>query len=288
MSGDDHQKGNSQRKRRQNDMEQSGTLILEDQNAKGTETIKMVDRALAVLDVLRVERKRLGVNEIAKKCEISPSTAFRILKTLEVNGWVYQCGDDRYITGQKISFVMEKDNLYLALKEVAAFTMERCTAEFGQAMNLTVREGAHCYILQQSRTKKFVDYIPPLYSDLPFYACAGGKILLSELPVSLAEQIINSCEMVPLTKHTITNPDVFWQELRKVAKTGYAFDNKESAENGCCIGVPVRNCDGDIIAALSFSGFVGVENTDDLLECLPALQEAASEISKNLYKCWGK
>ena len=63
-------------------MEQSGTLILEEQNAKGTETIKMVDRALAVLDVLRVERKRLGVNEIAKKCDISPSTAFRILKTL--------------------------------------------------------------------------------------------------------------------------------------------------------------------------------------------------------------
>ena len=66
-----------------------------------------------------------------------------------------------------------------------------------------VREGAHCYILQQSRTRNLVDYIPPLYSDLPFYACAGGKILLSELPISLAEQIINSCEMVPLTEHTV-------------------------------------------------------------------------------------
>ena len=271
-----------------NSMEQSGVIAIEEQSTKGTETIKMVDRALAVLDVLRTERKRLGVNEIAKKCDISPSTAFRILKTLEASGWVYQCGDDRYITGQKISFVMEKDNLYLALKEVASFTMERTTAAVGQAMNLTVREGTHCYILQQSRTKKFVDYIPPLYSDLPFYACAGGKILLSELPVSLAEQIINSCEMVPLTEHTITNPEIFWRELRKVAKTGYAFDNKESAENGCCIGVPIRNCDGDIIAALSFSGFVGVDNTDDLLQYLPTLQEAASEISKNLYKCWGR
>lgn len=248
----------------------------------------MVDRALAVLDVLRMERKRLGVNEIAKKCDISPSTAFRILQTLKANGWVYQFGDDRYIPGEKISFVMEKDNLYLALKEVAAFTMERVTAEYGEAMNLTVREGSHCYILHQSRTKKFVDYVPPLYSDLPFYACAGGKILLSELPVSLVEQIINSCEMKPLTQYTITDPNEFWQELRKAAKTGYAFDNRESAENGSCIGVPVRNSDGDIIAALSFSGFVGVENTDDLLKYLPALQEAAGEISKNLYNCWGK
>lgn len=75
---------------------------------QNVETIKMVDRALEVLDILRKERSPLGVNEIAKNCELNPSTAFRILKTLEVNGWVYQCMDGRYITGQKISFVIEK------------------------------------------------------------------------------------------------------------------------------------------------------------------------------------
>ena len=58
------------------------------------ETIKMLDNALMILDALRVGSKKLGVNEIAKQCGINPSTAFRILKTLEVNGWVFQCGDD--------------------------------------------------------------------------------------------------------------------------------------------------------------------------------------------------
>lgn len=261
---------------------------MEEQNVQNVETIKMVDRALLVLDTLRAERKRLGVNEIAKQCGINPSTAFRILKTLEAGGWVYQCNDGRYITGQKISFVMEKDNLYLALKEVASFIMQRYTEKYGQAMNLMVRESARCYILQQSRTKNLVDYVPPLYSELPFYACAGGKILLSELPISLVDQIIDSCEMVPLTPKTIVDPEAFWQELRKVAKLGYAFDDKESAINGSCIGVPVRDCEGEIIASLSFSGFVGVENPDDLLEYVPALEEAAQEISRNLYRCWGR
>ena len=261
---------------------------MEEQNVQNIETIKMVDKALLVLDTLRTERKRLGVNEIAKQCGINPSTAFRILKTLEANGWVYQCNDGRYITGEKISFVMEKDNLYLALKEVASFVMQRLTEKHGQAMNLMVREGARCYILQQSRTKSLVDYVPPIYSELPFYACAGGKILLSELPIGLVEQIVDSCEMVPLTAHTITDPDVFWHELRRVAKQGYAFDNKESAENGSCIAVPVRDCEDDIIASLSFSGFVGVDDPGDLLEYFPTLKEAAKEISKNLYRCWGR
>lgn len=261
---------------------------MEEQVVQSTETIKMVERSLHVLDTLRIGQKRLGVNDIAKQCGIGPSTTFRILKTLEANGWVYQCTDDRYILGQKIGFVMEKGNLYLALKEVAAFVMERYTAEFGQAMNLIVRENAHCYILQQSRTKNLVDYVPPLLSELPFYACAGGKIMLAELPIGLVELMLESCEMVPLTKYTITTPEAFWQELRAVAKQGYAFDNKESAESGSCIAVPVRDADGNTIAALSFSGFVGINDPQELLRYLPALKDASSEISHNLYRCWNK
>ena len=66
--------------------------------------------------------------------------------------------------------------------------------------------------------------------------------------------------MIPLTKNTITDTEEFWHELRTVAKQGYAFDDKESAENGSCIAVPIRDCEGNIIAALSFSGFVGVSD----------------------------
>ncbi len=250
------------------------------------DVIKMVDRAMQVLDILRLSRESIGVNAIAKQCEINPSTAFRILKTLEINGWVYQMGDGRYISGEKLSFILGKENLYLALKEVASIVMEKYTNVHDKAMNLIVRDGAHCFILQQSRTKSLVDYIPPLYSELPFYACAGGKILLSELPIHLADTIIHSREMVPLTKRTITDPDQFWKELRTVASQGYAFDHKESAENGSCISVAVRDSKGTPIAALSFSGFIGVEDEEELLHYLPALNEASKEISKNLYKCW--
>lgn len=261
---------------------------MEEQNIQSGETIKMVERAMTVLDLLRTRQERLGVNEIAKICGIGPSTAYRILKTLEASGWVFQLSDGRYIPGEKISFVTEKNNLYLALGDVAQFVMQECTNKYGQAMNLMVREGIHCTILQQSRTGKLVEYIPPIFSKLPFYACAGGKILLSELSVNLVEQIISSCEMIPLTSHTITNPDLFWQELRSAAKLGYAFDNKESSDNGSCIAVPIRDSEGSIIAALSFSGFVSINNPEELLEYLPALQEASKKISQSLFLSWGK
>jgi DNA-binding IclR family transcriptional regulator len=259
---------------------------LKKKTQKRVETIKMVDRALTVLDILRTERKGLGVNQIAKQCGFNPSTAFRILQTLKVNGWVFQSGDGCYIVGEKLSFVTEKNNLYLALKEVASFVMERYTAKHNLAMNLTVREGVHCYILQQSRTKNLIDYVPPLNSDLPFYASAGGKILFSELPISLVDEIIHSSKVLPLTQHTITDREQFKQELHTVAEQGYAIDDRESAENGSCIAVPTRDCEGNIIAALSFSGLIGIANRTDLLQYLPALNDAATEISHSLFRFW--
>lgn len=256
------------------------------QTDQQVETIKMVERALTVLDLLRTSKERLGVNEIAKRCDISPSTAFRILKTLEVTGWVFQLSDDRYIPGQKVGFVTEKNNLYMALRDVSHFVMAEYTAKAGQAMNLIVREGVHCTILQQSRTGKLVEYISSLYSNLPFYACAGGKILLSELPVNMVEQILHSCEMVPITSHTITDPEQFWRALREVASNGYALDDRESAENGSCIAVPVRDSEGTAIASLSFTGFIGINDTAQLLTYLPDLQEASKKITQSLYRCW--
>lgn len=258
------------------------------QSTQNGDIIKMVENALLVLDLLRTRKDRLGVNEIAKLCGLSPSTAFRILKTLEASGWAFQLSDDRYIPGEKISFATEKNNFYVALSDVAQFVMNDCTAKYGQAMNLVVRRGADCTIIQQSRTNRLVEYVPPLYSDLPFYACAGGKVLLSELPIHLAEKIINSREMMPLTPHTITDPEQFWHALRETAKQGYAFDFNESAVNGSCVAVPVRDSEGTIIAALSFSGFIGVADAEELRKYLPALREASAEISRDLYVCWDR
>lgn len=255
---------------------------------KNVETIKMVSRALDVLDILRTSKVGKGVNEIAKLCQINPSTAYRILKTLEQEGWAFQCIDERYIAGEKISFVTEKDNLFLALKEVAMFTMEKYTAEHGRAMNLTVRDGMNCVVLQQSKTRSLIDYVPPLGTKLPFYACAGGKILLSELPIPLVDKLLDSCVMEPLTQYTIVDVDKFWSELRAVSKQGYAFDNRESSESGSCVAVAIRDKTGTIIAALSFSGFVNVENIDDLKKYIPYLHEASKKISDNLYRCFDK
>ena len=59
-----------------------------------------------------------------------------------------------------------------------------------------------------------------------------------------------------------------------------------SVMNGTCIAVPIRNYSGTIIATLSFSGFIGVEDTSTLLPYLEPLREASERITSRLYATW--
>lgn len=250
------------------------------------ETIKMVECAMGVLDLLRTAKTPLGVNMVAKKCALNPSTAFRILKTLEKTGWVYQLDDGRYVCGQKLSFVTERNNFHMALSDAAKFIMEDCTAKNGLAMNLIVRHGADCHILQQSLTKSIINFVPPLHSVLPYYACGGGKVLLSELPEPLLDQILSVVRMEALTPYTITDPAEYRKVLKETAENGYAIDFQESSINGSCIAVPVRDKEGTIIASLSFSGLIGISDPEKLLKYVPILKETSQKITDSLYDCW--
>lgn len=250
---------------------------------QNTEKVQTLDRALKILDSLIETKQPLGVNEISKMHDINPSAAFRILKTLQVNGWVYQCENDKYILGEKIAFVTEKDNFYMALSEVAYYVMKKLTESEGFPMNLVVKQGNRYFILQQTRTNRLADYVPPIGTPLPLHASAGGKILLCEIPTSLQSEILDTINFEMMTPYTICRKKEFLDELNRVKSQEYALDYHESIEGCCCIGVPVRGKNLEIIAALSFSGITGITSQDQLLYYLPLLKKASREITERLF-----
>ena len=254
---------------------------------KNTTSIKTLSRAMVLFDALHDSDVPLGVNELATKCDMNLSTAFRILKTLMQGGWVYQCEDDRYIIGPRFSFITERKDFYFALKEISAFTMSRITTQETQPMNLVVLKDRKCIILQQSRTTKLIDLIPPVDSILPFHASASGKVIMAGLPDPLLSLYIANMSFEPLTNYTITDRTVFTHAIEEVRQNGYALDCHESLDSSYCIAVPIFRNDGETIASLSFSGFIGTLDQELLTNhYLPILRKAANEISSNLFQIY--
>ena len=139
------------------------------------ETVQALDRGLRILDALMESESALGVNALAKQQGITPSAAFRILKTLEQGGWVFQCEDDKYIPGEKLTYVRGHAKLLTALSEVAYPVMAALSEKEKLPMNLAVREGQRFFVLQQSRSGRYVDFVAPVGSELPVHASAGGR-----------------------------------------------------------------------------------------------------------------
>ena len=75
----------------------------------------------------------------------------------------------------------------------------------------------------------------------------------------------------------------FLEELDKVRQQGYALDYFESLSHTCCVAVPVRSPEGEIYAALSFSGITDVTSREQLAYYLPQLREAAQTITQKLF-----
>jgi DNA-binding IclR family transcriptional regulator len=131
-----------------------------------------------------------------------------------------------------------------------------------------------------------VEYLPPIGTELPIYASGGGKVLSAALPPTLLQEILQTIELKPFTIRTLTKKVDLMQELEKVKANGYALDAHELVEQGYCIAVSVRNEAGGVIAALSFSGFIGDFTAKEVEYYETILKEAAREISQKFLYFW--
>jgi len=252
-------------------------------NASDNYNIKVLVKALRILDILKNERVPLGANELARKSSLNVTTAFRILKTLQNYGWIYQNGEDKYLAGVNMSFAAGQENFYLILKDVAYCTMRRLTDREGEVMNLAVRQNDKSLLLQQSRTSRITDYVAEVGTVHPLYATANGKVLLSELPEKILHGLLKIMDFKAYTEHTITNPDRLLKDLELVRKRGYALDICESLQNASCIAVAIRDPSHNIIASISFSGFINGLSPEKEAYYYEWLKQASAEITNNLF-----
>ena len=245
--------------------------------------VKVLHKSLSILETVANFKNPEALGEITKMVKLHPATVRRILSTLKENDWIAQNNDGKYSMKDSVLCMADVASHHNILKEITFPIMQELSSSESQAMNLTVRNYEKCYILQQSRSGRIIDYVPPIGTELPIYASSGGKVLLSEISNIELQDILQMTEFKQLTKYTITKKSDFMNELEKVRKQGYAMDAHESMELGSCIAIPIRNDKNKIIAALSFSGFIGNLEERDITYYLKLLRQASKTITQKLH-----
>jgi IclR family acetate operon transcriptional repressor len=92
-------------------------------------------------------------------------------------------------------------------------------------------------------------------------------------------QVIGMQGLKSFTPKTITRITAFRSELGEVRRRGYAVDDEEFEEGLRCVGAPVRDHSGRVIAAISITGPAFRLTPERLTAIGNAVIRAAEELS---------
>jgi DNA-binding IclR family transcriptional regulator len=241
-----------------------------------------VERALDILEILSTERGGLGVSRIADMVGLHKSTAHRLLKTLTERGYAEKTSAGTYRIGLKLMEVVSVYINSLELLTEARPYVARITADLNLTAHLGILEGDQVVYIERMDAYSVIKLYAQIGIRVHAYCSSLGKCLLSNFSRDELDKVLENCSFERFTPNTITSRDEMHEELKKVRQRGWAIDDQEFDINNRCIGAPIYDYRGEIIAAVSASGTPAVLTDDRIRDVADYVKNAAAEISHNL------
>jgi len=242
---------------------------------------RAIGNALMVLETLQSSSSPLTLREVTSRTKLPKSSAFRILRTLEMTGYAQRVDGDRFRVGEKgpSSFPAK---LAAAITDAAAPPMRQLGREFRETVSLAVLFNNHIEVTAVVESPQHMRMGNVVGGVIPPHASSLGKCITAFQPDEERDRLIHSYGVMKLTDKTITEVLALYGELELVRKRGYATDLEESALDGCCLAAPIAGPDGKVAASVSISmPKMRFTNQERLIA---AVKGVAAEISRNLAK----
>ena len=240
-----------------------------------------VERALDILEYL-AGAGTATLADIVRDRGLPKSTAFVLLVTLRDRGYVIHNAEGRYQLGLRLVNLGHSAVERIDITEVSQPVMSRLAADIKETVHLGVLSGTSVVQVGKAESPlavKLTSYIGQLR---PLHSTAMGKTLLAFLPADEREDLLRRITLARKTPRTITRPEVLRQELDEVCARGYAVDDEETNMGVRCVGAPIRNYTGRVVAALSVSGPAERIPLSRVPEVAQKVMAGAQEISRAL------
>ena len=249
--------------------------------------IQSVDRALEIMIYLHHEGRETSITKIAADLGVYKSTVYRTLVTLENRGFVCKNPEtEKYWLGNRLFVLGKGVENRMGLPEIIRPYAKKLYDAYGEAVNVSILERnpndvyRSVIILKEESDRQVFAVNPPVGSSSECYCSSVGKCLLAFGP-DIDLSIYESHPMRSHTEHTITTLPALRSELAKVRERGYAMDHEELEYGLTCIGAPILDRSGTVVAAISLSGPTSRMLSGDIEERVEAVKRIAREISSN-------
>lgn len=245
------------------------------------EMVKSLVKVVAILDAFSTSRRSLSLAEIAAATGFPHSTTHRLAASMREVGLLDQDHHrDRYRLGLRL---FELGNVVLAnmdLHREARPIVDALSQVTGHLVHLAVFDGRHAVVIHRADPPEGGTPLT-LIEAAPVHCTSVGKAILAfQSPETVAAVV--SAGLERFTDATITTEKKLKSELAAIRTRGYAVDNGEHQPGIRCVGAPVRDQTGRVIAGLSISGPARRLRKDQVGELSKIVMHHANIVSAKL------
>lgn len=222
---------------------------------EGSGQVQSLARGLTLLGLLAQAQEGLSLSAVAQAAGLAPSTAHRLLRTLETHRFAFNDTTTGHWSVGVASFAVGaafvRSRNYVT---IARAYMERLVANADETANLAIEDAGEAVYLSQVESRQIMRTFTKPGARVPMHASAVGKALLAALPENEALLLVSRKGLTRLTPHTLGSPEALTSDLRMGRQRGFAVDDEEHAVGLRCVASAIYDDQGRPIAAVSLSG----------------------------------
>jgi len=252
-------------------------------DAKRATGSQSLERGLAILEMIEAEGADVGVRELARRLQLSPTIVQRLVSSLAGRGYIEKNVDtSRYRLGHRALALGAAGEQAFDYVVTTRRELEKLAHDHRLNGFLSVlRAGRAIYLLAVEAEGPIAIKVRP-GSAMPLHSTSAGKVLLASLSDDEARKILGTRKLPAITPHTITDPAALVASLGKVRRQGFATVVEENIPGVLSVGAPIRDRAGRVVAALSTAFPKYLDAGLNLHRVESLVKDAAIRISQTL------
>ena len=220
-----------------------------------SDQVQSLVRALSLVNRIASADDGLTLTELAQQVGLSPSTAHRLLTTLQQERYVHFDAERRLWSMGVQAFVA--GSAFLKTRSLAAAArphMRALMEEAEETVNLAVEDEAAAVYLSQVECRQMMRAFARPGGRVPLHCSGVGKALLSAMTPAALARVLHRHGLPRVAIKTLNTTPALKADLLASRARGYAVDDEEHAVGLRCIAAVIFNENADAVAALSLSG----------------------------------
>ena len=223
-------------------------------DTRGRYIVPGLERGLKLLRSFTRERPEAGLGELAREHDLPRTTVFRLLHTLEANGFVTRVpGGKQYRLGSAVMNLGFEFLSTLELPEVARPILETLRDDTGASAHLSIREGDEIVYVSRYASRSALTSNIRVGSRLPAHASSMGRAMLSCLAGAEIERLYGGRPLRQYTEQTPGDVKALMALLEDDRKKGHVVSRSYYERGVVSIAAPVCDHGGRPVAAINIT-----------------------------------